>query len=248
VVLLEFAGLTALLIASVAFSSSAIFIRLAVQVSAFSLVFFRLLISSSVVVVFGLLKHNLRLLRGRDLLLVTFSGAFLSLHFAAFIAAVKETTVANATFLVYTSPIMLAILTPLILKERTTWREYAAVLIASIGVLFVAHSGNGFSDFGFGDVSALLAAVFVTFYSIIGRFLRTSGITTTCYISYVYSVAAVLSFMMAQAFGASTFGTYDTSDIVAIIALAIIPTLVGHSLYNYALNSVKIVTAIFSSN
>lgn len=171
------------------------------------------------------------------------SGLLLSLHFATFILAVKETTVANATFLVNTSPVMLAVLSPLILKEHTTSREGLAVLVATLGILFVAHAGNGFRAFGFGDVSALLAAFFVAMYALLGRHLRTSGMSTACYTTYVYTVATLASLAMIGILNAPTFRAYDAQNILAIIGLGIVPTALGHTLYNYALGSVKTVTA-----
>src|SRR4030067_1518777 len=93
-------GLVVLFVASIFFGSSAIFIRFATQASAISLTFFRLLIAAILMILFALSKRELRLLGRQDLLLVTVSGMLLSLHFATFILAVKETTVANATFLV----------------------------------------------------------------------------------------------------------------------------------------------------
>jgi len=43
--------------------------------------------------------------------------------------------------------------------------------------------------------------------------------------------------------GTNTFRPYDMSNTVAILGLALVPTLLGHSLYNYSLGSVKAVTA-----
>jgi len=167
----------------------------------------------------------------------------LSLHFATFILAVKETTVANATFLVNTSPIMLAVLSPIAIRERTTSREILAVVVATLGILIVANAGNGFSAFGFGDLSALLAAFFVAVYSLVGRHLRTSGVNTACYTSYVYTTATVVSLVMVGFSPGQTFKPYDIQNILAILGLGIIPTALGHTLYNYALGSVKTVTA-----
>src|SRR3989337_4245341 len=131
-------GLIVLCVASIFFGSSAIFIRFATQASAISLTFFRLLIAAILMILFALSKRELRLLERQDLLLVTVSGILLSLHFATFILAVKETTVANATFLVNTSPVMLAVLSAILIKERTTSREILAVLTAIVGIVLVA--------------------------------------------------------------------------------------------------------------
>jgi drug/metabolite transporter (DMT)-like permease len=235
--------LTALLIASVSFGCSALLIRFAIEVSVISLTFFRLLIAACVMLIFAVATSQLHRLDRRGLVLVIVSGIFLSLHFTAFIFAVKGTTIANATFLVNTSPVMLAVLSPMLIKERTTPREVLAVLVAMVGVLLVAYAGNGFRLFGLADVSALLAAFFLTVYSLAGRHLRTGGISTACYTSYVYSTAALVALLMVALLGSNTFHPYNTQNLVAIFVLALVPTALGHSLYNYSLGSVKAVTA-----
>lgn len=235
--------MAALIAGSFFFASSAILIRFATEASTISLTFFRLFIAALAMVLFASARQSLRFLGRRDLALVVASGTVLSLHFATFIFAVQETTVANATFLVNTSPVMLAFLSPLIIKERTTSREVVGVVVATVGVLLVAHAGNGFRTFGIADLSALLAAFFVALYSLVGRYLRTRGISTACYTSYVYSIAALVAFLMVEALGTHTFRWYDTQNIVAILGLGLLPTTLGHSLYNYSLGSVKTVTA-----
>ena len=236
-------GQLILFIASIFFGSSAIFIRLATGASAISLTFFRLLIAALAIILFAFSSHSLISLGRRDMLLVAISGSVLSLHFATFIFAVKETTVANATFLVNTSPIMLAVMSPLLIKERTSSREALAVLIATGGIVLVAHAGNEFRAFGQGDLAAIVAAFFVAVYSLVGRYLRTDGVSTACYTSYVYATAAIVSLAMVGFSPAQTFKPYDTQTLLAILGLGIVPTLLGHTLYNFALGSVKTVTA-----
>ncbi len=236
-------GIAALLIASVSFGSSALFIRFAAEASVISLTFFRLSVAGLVMILYALTRRDLKFLKKRNLLLLVVSGTLLSLHFATFILAVRETTIANATFLVNTSPIMLAVLSPLVLRERTTSLEGIAVIIATLGILLVSHAGNGFQGFRLADLSALLAAFFMTLYSLIGRHLRTKGISTASYTAYVYSVAAVISLILTQVLNASLVRAYSVNNIAAILGLAIVPTLLGHSLYNYSLSSVKAVTA-----
>ena len=236
-------GIGSLFIASISFGSSAIFIRFATEVSAVSLTFYRLSIAALVMILFASFSHSLMRVCKHDLGFLIASGFALSLHFAAFIFAVQETTVANATFLVNTSPVMLAVLSPSIIRERTTLRELVGVTFATLGVLLVANAGNGFRTFGLADLSALSAAFFIALYSLIGRRVRMRGLTTGSYTSYVYSVGALVSLFLALFFGSRTFKSYDAQNILAILCLALVPTAFGHSLYNYALGSVKTVTA-----
>jgi drug/metabolite transporter (DMT)-like permease len=107
----------------------------------------------------------------------------------------------------------------------------------------VANAGNGFRAFGWGDLSAILAAFFVAVYTIVGRHLRTSELNTVCYTSYAYSAATVASLAMVVFSPAQTLKPYDLQNLLAIIGLGIFPTTLGHTLYNYALGSMKTVTA-----
>jgi len=240
----RFKGVSALAIASVSFGTSAILIRYATEVTALSLAFFRLLIAAVVMMIFVCSTRSLvRKLTATEAFFVIMSGVMLSLHFAAFIFAVKFTTVANATFLVNTSPVMLAVLSPVLIKERTTSREGVGVLAATLGVLLVADVGNGFRAFSYADISALVAAAFLSLYSLIGRYLRLRGMSTASYTAYVYSIATILALFLAETLGSKPFQTYDTTNIIAIVGLALVPTTIGHTLYNYSLGSVKAVTA-----
>jgi len=135
------------------------------------------------------------------------------------------------------------VLSPILIRERTTSREGVGVIIATLGILLVANAGNGFRSFGLADFSALLSALFISFYSIIGRFLRTHGVNTACYVAYVYSIAAVIALSLAEILRSNTLKTYDATNVFAILGLALVPTLLGHSLYNYSLGSIKTVTA-----
>jgi len=123
-------------------------------------------------------------------------------------------------------------------------REALGVFVATVGILLIANAGNGFRTFGLADVSALLAAFFVAIYSLAGRFLRTRGVSTACYTSYAYSAAALVALLMVAALRTDPFHPYDIQNALAILGLALLPTAVGHSLYNYGLGSVKTVTAV----
>lgn len=235
--------MTTLTIASVSFGTSAIFVRFATEASATSLTFLRLSIAAVVMILFAYQRKTLVALARTDMVLVMISGVALSLHFVTFILAVQFTTVANATFLVNTSPVILAVLSPIIIKERTTSHESVGVLVATLGVMLVANVTSGFHKFNLADASALLAAFFLSLYSMIGRTLRSHEVSTSCYTAYVYSSASVVAFALAEMLGSHPFRTYDATNTVAILGLAIVPTVLGHSLYNYSLGSVKTVTA-----
>jgi drug/metabolite transporter (DMT)-like permease len=73
--------------------------------------------------------------------------------------------------------------------------------------------------------------------------MRTSGVNTACYTSYVYGTATFVSVAMLTFSNTQPFKAYDLQNLLAILGLGIVPTMLGHTLYNYALGSVKAVRA-----
>jgi drug/metabolite transporter (DMT)-like permease len=73
----------------------------------------------------------------------------------------------------------------------------------------------------------------VTGYLVIGRKLR-AKMSLIPYIFVVYGMASLALIVIMFAFGESPFG-YQPATYLWILALALIPQLIGHSTYNWAL-------------
>jgi drug/metabolite transporter (DMT)-like permease len=84
-----------------------------------------------------------------------------------------------------------------------------------------------------GAVLALLGAVTVALYLIIGRSLR-ARLPLLPYVWMVYGFAAVFLLLVLLATGTPVLG-YAPNAYVAIILLGLVPQLIGHSAFNYAL-------------
>ncbi len=233
-------GIAALLAASMCYGSAAILIRLARGVHPVALAFYRLALSSAIVSAGAAALGTLRKPARWEAKALASSGVALGLHFIAFVASVKMTSVANATFLVNTSPVFVALAAPLALGERTSWIEALCVTLAIVGIALA--SLGGLTKASAGDALAVAAAVLLAAYTLLGRRLR-AGMPTTCYISYVYTSASLVALAACLAMEVEVARLYPREVMAAIVALAIVPTVFGHGLYNYALGSVKAVVA-----
>jgi drug/metabolite transporter (DMT)-like permease len=88
---------------------------------------------------------------------------------AAFFAALRNLPLANATTLIFASPIIMTLLATVLLKERVGLRRWSAVIVGFLGVLIVAApTAEGWS---MAAVSGLLAAVLVAVRDLITRFI-----------------------------------------------------------------------------
>ena len=242
-------NLTVLIIASLFYSSASIFVRLAVNIPPVTLTFYRLSISAIVVTALFLLFKRSKKPKRKDVGLLAFSGCVLAIHFVFFIYAVKNTSVANATFLVETSPVFVAFIAPLVIKEKTTITEVFSVSLALMGA-FIAISGAGntlsLTSVNFGDIAALAAAILMCVYTLIGRRVRRYT-PLLSYVAYVYSIAAFVALPTTIFSGEPLIGAYLMGDVLAVFGLAIVSTVLGHSLYNYALKEMKAIIVNLSA-
>jgi len=234
-----------------AVSTASIFIRFALAYTPPLVISaFRLTIASLVIAPFALSRHREELfsLRRRDLALGLLSGIFLALHFASWISSLQYTTVASSVVLVTTTPLWVALLSPLILKEPITRPVILGMTLALAGGLLVGlsdscswHNGLVCPPLGqfvqgqafWGDFLALVGAWMAAGYLIIGRRLR-GKISLIPYIFVVYGMAAVVLIIVMLASGEPAFG-YPPQAYLWMILLALVPQLLGHSTFNWAL-------------
>jgi len=235
-----------------AVSTAAIFIRYA-QTYAPSLVIaaFRLGIATLVLVpiAFTRKRGELADLHPKDILLALLSGVFLALHFATWITSLEYTTVASSVVIVATMPLWVALLAPFTIKEPLTGHILVGMGLALVGGIVVGLSdtcswtGLGLicpsidefvRDQAFlGDLLALVGALSGACYLIIGRRLR-AGVSLISYVTLVYGMAAILLVIFMLAVGETPFG-YPPTTYLWLVLLALIPQLLGHSTFNWAL-------------
>ena len=241
----------ALGVAILAVSTASILIRLAQKdAPSITIAAMRLTIAAVLLAPIALTRHSseLRALKRNQVLWAAASGAFLALHFATWITSLEYTTVASSVVLVSTGPLWVALLSALVLRERVEGAAVLGLALAITGGVVIAggeactwNAGLSCGDFFaagdgralWGDFLALAGAWAVSGYLVIGRHLR-SSLSLVPYIFLVYGFAAIGLLAAALATGrlqlALPPATYGW-----IILLAIVPQLIGHSTYNWAL-------------
>lgn len=245
--LLPFGLVTAIL----AVSTASIFIRFA-QADAPSLVIaaLRLTFATLMLAPIALTRHReeLKTLTRREVILGMVSGLFLTLHFATWVSSLEYTSVASSAVFVATGPLWVALLSPLLLNEHLTRTAVIGLVLALIGGIVVGLSDacilqNGLQcpQMGqilqgramWGNFLALAGAWAVTGYLIIGRKLR-SKMSLIPYIFLVYGASAIGLIIVMFAVGQSPLGLPGPTYLW-IFLLALIPQIIGHSTFNWAL-------------
>lgn len=244
--------LLVILVGTIAVSTASIFVRFA-QGEAPSIVIaaYRLALSTLLLTPYTLIIHRreyFRLNRG-EIVLCLVSGVLLALHFAAWIQSLALTSVTSSVVLATTTPLWVALLSPLLLKEPLTRKALVGLLIALVGGIVIALNdacslsntqlickpwGNFWGEnSSLGNLLALSAALTGAGYFMIGRRIR-AQLSAAAYVTIVYGTAAVCLWAMVILSGAAPFG-YSPATFGWFLALAIIPQLLGHSSFNWAL-------------
>ena len=228
-------------------ASSSIMIRLAQNLGLGSTTISagRLTLAALILLPFALTqgRSEIRQLSSRQVRLGLIAGTFLALHFIAWISSLQYTSVASSVALVTTNPLWVALASVLFFREKLSLATIGGVVLTMTGSLLIAlsdGSGGDASNALFGDALALLGAVAVSVYFLLGRELRKS-VNTLPYIWLVYSSAAVLLLMIAIATELVQGGNISTLlDIppvgwLLLLGLALGPQLLGHTSFNWAL-------------
>jgi drug/metabolite transporter (DMT)-like permease len=164
-------------------------------------------------------------------------GVILSLHFSTWFQSLELTSIPASVVLVDSSPIFTAILSTVFLGEALRRRSWMGIFIAIVGAVFLVWIDYGF-DLGAltGDLLALAGAVFLAIYFIGGR-RYAKGMPITVYTSIVYLVAAITTLGLCIPAGYNVL-VFEPSEVLIFIALAVFPTVLGHSVNNYLLTKV----------
>jgi drug/metabolite transporter (DMT)-like permease len=196
----------------------------------------RLTLASVILAPFALTtrREELRSLTRRELAFVLAAGSLLAAHFAAWITSLVYTSVAASVVLVTTSPLFVALIAHFVLGERLTPRLLLGMAVAIAGsvVIGVGDLQEGGGQLG-GDLLALLGAVAVAGYLLIGRRLR-ARLSLLGYVFPVYATSAVLLMGVALLSGSRLTG-YTLDTWVQLLLLALVPQILGHSSLNWAL-------------
>lgn len=193
-------------------------------------------------------RGNLRQLSGRDLRLGLLSGLFLAVHFATWITSLEYTSVASSVVLVTTTPLWVALLSPVTLKEPITkvvalglGLALLGTIVIGVGDVCVLDGGLACPTIGsmftgaavFGDFLALLGALAAAGYVLIGRNLR-AKLPLVPYVFLVYGAAAIILVGLAAISGDPASG-FSPKVYLMLVLLALVPQLLGHSTFNWAL-------------
>jgi len=236
----------------VAVSTASLMIRFAQALGTPSLVIAAGRLAIAVLVIIPIVvardRSELLALPHKELWLALASGSFLAVHFATWVTSLQYTSVASSVVLVSTSPLWVTLASSVLLHERPSRDMIVGMTLAILGSAGVAladtclsagrwacaqAAGGRLSGSILGDALALVGAFMAAGYFLLGRRLRPT-LSLRVYVFLSYGMAALLLLLSLPVAGLKVTG-YLPSAYLWIVLLAIIPQLVGHSSFNWAL-------------
>ncbi|WP_437607952.1 DMT family transporter [Sorangium sp. So ce834] len=158
------------------------------------------------------------------------AGLLLAVHFALFLWGLDRTSIAAALSLISLEPLAVVLCAWAFFRVRPTRAEQAGVLLATAGAVVIASAAGAGEHRLSGDLMVVGAAVLYGLYVSFARALR-DALPARSYAALVYASAAVfLAAALPAAPGAlEGVAPPPAHAAVAIVALALVPTLVGHT-------------------
>lgn len=177
-------------------------------------------------------------LTGRRLRGIGIGAVFLALHFISWTAGARMTPATNGTLLVNLAPIVMPFLMFFQIGEKLNRRELTGTGLSLAGIAWLGVSDYHFDREHFlGDVTCLVSMIFYVIYLATARANRDIP-SVWLYIVPMYAAAAVVSLAIAMPV-VRVAEIYNTHEYLMLLALALIPTVSGHSLLNRSMRHLR---------
>lgn len=225
---------TALLPAILAVSTAAIFVRSA-DVPPLAAAFWRggfCAILFSLTLFVPSVRAAMRAVGWRKAGQIAAATVIIALHQICFITSLSYTSIAASTFLTCTQPIFTAFLGYLFLKEAVSWRSRIAIFGAVVGMGAITFGSADGETALTGNLLALAASVLAAIYVLFARrFRQTTPLIP--FMTIVHVSGSLFLILLAALFTIPLRG-FESGSWLALLMLALIPTMIGHTLLNFA--------------
>jgi len=233
-----------ILVAIIGVSLASVFIRWSLDLGAPALVIavYRLGFATLILAPFLLTAKgaSLRALTPRDCGLLAVVGFALAAHFTTWILSLQLVDVATSVVLVTSHPLLVAVASHFLLREKVTRGMACGIALGFGGVVLiaVAQSGRGAGSL-LGAVLAFLGAIGAGVYILAGRRLR-QRMDLVPYATTVYAFSVLFLLLFSLLTSTSIVVSSNLAPILGILLLmAFVSQIGGHTMYNYALKHVS---------
>ncbi len=209
-------GLIIILIAVISFVPDSLFIKL-IQTSTFNLTFWRSFISGTIIIlVLALVQRNNPI---KEISKAGWAGYvyifLLATASLLFVYAIRTTSVANALFIISTSPMFAAIASRIILKEPLNSSLIWAIALSMVGIGLISSGSLTIrTDAIWGDLASLLVAVMIAIKHTVARKAKAFSMVPAAGLAHILLAFTLLIF--------TDVSFLNTRDMVYVLILGIV--------------------------
>jgi drug/metabolite transporter (DMT)-like permease len=211
---------------------------------AYIIIYARAIISSIVLfIVMFLFKISFKLVNKNAFYQIILTGVLFCLHWVTFFLSVQLANVAIAVLTLFTFPIIVAILEPLIIKSSFRKVDLVFTVLLFGGVFLLVPEFDYKDSLFLGTASGFVSAILYSLRNILSKkyFQKDSGITV---MFYQLCITAII----LMPFSDISFTTVSRSDIYYLLLLSIIFSTIGHTLFVRSLLVFKATKVAISSS
>ncbi len=180
----------------------------------------------ALIIVLPLLKIDIRLKGGRDVLWFLLMGTILAVHWATFFHSIQISTVAIGLLTFSTFPIFVTFLEPLFFKERLRTIDIIVCLVVFIGLVLVIPDLDFKNNLTLGAFWGVMSGVTFALLSLLNRkFVTTYSALTIAFYQNMIASLVLLPFV-----GGIVLGT-TAHELKLLILLGVVFTALAHSLF-----------------
>lgn len=223
-----------LLLGTVMVSCAAILIRFSTA-SPLIIAFYRLFYAVLILLPLSCIRYRqeFQKIGWRSISLSFLAGLFLALHFFSWITSLEHTTINSSVVLATTHPVLVAVFSALFFKEKMSLPLLMGILTAMLGSILIAVGGLQMgAGFFKGNLLAFLGAVMMAGYILVGSRVRKT-LSLFPYVLLTYSAATLFLLVLVLFF--HPLQGYSTDNHLLFFLLALGPTVIGHTCFNWAL-------------
>jgi drug/metabolite transporter (DMT)-like permease len=221
--------------AAIVWGSNGVIVNV-LPLASYGVAFLRLTVGCAALLVGLAATRRLSLLKTSSLGGLSILGLLLALGWVLLFESMKRLPISEAVLLNYNAPIFVALLSPVLLKERLERRTYAAIASASVGVALMALSrgGLGASRSIIGVVLGLSAGLAYALFVISSKHMleRVPSLTVSFY-SYLLAALWIAPLTIGLDF------RIPGKLWVLVLILGVVNTALAVSVYLHGLKLVK---------
>ncbi len=190
--------------------------------------------SSALLIILKASKQTLKLNSSKDLAYLAVIGILFCIHMVAFFISAQISTIAIAMVTIYTFPLMITFIEPIIFKEKISRLNIILALIALFGILLIVPDFSSANNITMGVLWGLLAALAVSITYVMNRkYVQTYSSSVITFYECAVSTIILIPFLFIGQF------SIQTNDILLMAILGVVFTAISYLLYNSGLKYVK---------